>query len=567
MTNITITVQGGDCTIDTLIQNPATLSFNVNVREDAIPGLRDIRMAYADSNAIPVVKKDEIEILKVGCEGSRLHFHTVFAFGSQYPSGMPAQDEVANDKQFIGITGASFLPLRMWMWDIGDQNAPGATALFPRWDATDATTAPDINNTVASGKECTIADGYLVGDPSEWFTPLVPGSYQCSQWSLATGAKAYALAPDEMAGQSGGVVPEQKWQGFPAPLVNYIFQMTDIPVNSFFRKPMFYMGTGDHFWSNAKLADPTRNQTWAGAGGGNQTRFTALPMWFRGTNAATFDSNYGFPFIRLRALEQGPNFFGYNPLSSPTQGDTSPQAEAKGIMMLAIEPIECVLPGPQTKVGSVSATDFKQKSVYRRRENSNDSRGKATLKAKIKVLYQDLWAFSDYYGGAGVSAGNHIMADPIVVAEAYCPRIDVSWDFEEWNTRNQPTPNPTPALDPDCRYPKITMESEVFEWKRILKRGDQVEVKDSSNPADGAGKFLDPTLLSQAADLFMKEFDGYGCRLVVTDTMWSPLAAPNADQQWFSAYTGGPGRAYTDDLFDREGAPLAVSGYIEVVAK
>jgi hypothetical protein len=566
VTASSITVQGGDCTVSGVAQAAATLSFNVSADEDAVPGLRDIRIAYANQNAIPVIKIDHIEVLKVGCKGSRLHFHTNFPTGTTYPSGMPAQDEVGNDKKFYGITGSTFFPPRIWFWDYGDQNVPGATALYPRWNATDATTAPNINNTVTAGRECALAGNYLAGDPTNWFTPLVAGSYQCRQWSVVTGAKAYAMAPDEMAGQSGAIVPEQKWDGFPTPITpvpGYISNMTNIPIDSFFRKPHFYMGTGDHFWDNAGLSDGTQNQTWAGSGGSNQARFTALPMWWRGTNSASFDPNYGLPFLRLRALEQGPNFFGYNPLSGGT-GDTSAQAPMKSIMMLSIEPIECVLPGPQTEVNyNFPSRVEKTRSVYKRRDNENPSRGKSTIGAKIKVMYQDLYAFSDYYGGGGVVPGIHQMSDPVVIAEAYCPRIDVVWDYAEWNNRGQPTPDATPAADPDCRYPKVTMSSQHFEWKRVLKRGDQVTVGNSANPL-GSGKYLDDVdLLAQAADLFMKEFDGYQCKFMVDDAWWSPIAASNPDQQWFGPAPAG--RNYDADLLDREGTFLAVSGYIEVV--
>jgi hypothetical protein len=490
----------------------------------------------------------------------------MFPTGSQYPVGMPTQDEVNNDKQFTGALGSPFTPPRLWMWDFGDQDGTLATSLSPRWDATDVTTAPDKNNTVGNGRESGLISGYLDGPTSTRYLGLpAAGGNKCFQWQNVGGSRACPVAPDELTFQSGavGVVPERNWQGFPVPLT-YYWQMANIPAESFFRKPLMYLSTGDHFWTNSKLASGTENQTWAGSGGSNQARFTALPMWFRGT-APGFQAKYTYPFKRLRDFEQGAVFFGYNPRTAPTQGDVSAQAEAKGIMTISIEPIECLLPGPQTKVGDATGVgpDLKQMSTYKRRENGNPGRGKSTMGSKIKVYYQDLFAFSDYYDGAGVVPGVHQMSDPILVAEAYCPRIDITWDYTEWANRGQLVPDNTPAPDPDCRYPKITMESQPFEWKRVLKDGDQVEVDLSVNPL-GSGKFLDPKRLSDATDLFIKEFDGYACKFVVDDAYWSPNAA-GSDQQWFSKNYNT--RNYAANQGDREGTFLAVSGYIEVVEK
>ena len=72
---------------------------------------------------------------------------------------------------------------------MGDARGAHATYVEPRWDATDAATAPDINNTVLNGRECAFPQGYLAGDPDKWIPEV-------EQWS-GIGLTAYACAPDE----------------------------------------------------------------------------------------------------------------------------------------------------------------------------------------------------------------------------------------------------------------------------------------------------------------------------------------------------------------------------------
>jgi len=570
-TSFKITVQGGDCVVSSISWLVGSLTFDVTAGEDAVEGLRDVKISYSDKNAIPVVRVDEIEILKVGCLGSRLHFHVPLSV--EFPDGMPLDDRLAPEKQFVvfALSGTSFNMPRIYMWDFGDR---GSTALYPtatepRWDATDGTTAPDINETVPKGRECALPGGYLSGGPEKWISEV-------AQW-VPTGLNAYACAPDEFIRHSGVTVNEQKWTGFPDPTTP-IESMTDIPRHSFFRKPHYYMSTPDYFWSRSKLSHATKNQAWNGGyGSGSQCRFVGLPLWYRGYKTGggqTFDTNYGKPFKRMRELEQGPvggTVIAYNGLSALNEGDLGVNAVAKGIMMLSIEPIECVLPGPQTNFPNVSGTDYKQKASYKRRENNNPSRGKSTMKAKIKLLYQDLFAFSDYYDGsppATVTAGAHVMSDPIVIAEAYCPRIDIKWDYEEWNTRLQPTPNNV-GLSEDYKYPKITMESQKFEWKLLLEQGDQVELGDSSNVIT-TGKYLDQPSgnldnVVKAAELFIKEFDGYACKFVVDEAAWSASGVGDEDEQSF--YSSVAGTPYATPGRDRQGTFIGVSGYIEVVPR
>ena len=272
----------------------------------------------------------------------------------------------------------------------------------------------------------------------------------------------------------------------------------------------------------------------------------------------------------MRRVEQGTqpgtSFCGYN-----DDGITTPNAQAKGIMMLSIEPIECVLPGPQTRFPSLNNQD-EQNYTYRRRgngEKEHTTRGRRTMNAKIKILYQDLFAFSDYYngGGGGVNAGVHKMSNPIVLAEAYCPRIDVTYDYDIWDNDGQPIPN-----NPAFKSPQVQMESQPFVWKQIITDSSQVEFGESEHPDGGGAPVTGDYLNSHKeeialiAEYFIKEFDGYACKLKVPIAYWCPNAVGAGDSQCFGINLPA-GRTYGTDLQDREGTFLAVAGYLEVVEK
>ena len=181
----------------------------------------------------------------------------------------------------------------------------------------------------------------------------------------------------------------------------------------------------------------------------------------------------------------------------------------------------------------------------------------------IRIYYQDLWAFSDYYnGGTGsVTAGDHKMSEPILLAEAHCPRMDLTWDYEEWENRNQPVPNNTSGDGQDYFYPTLTFESQPFKWKKILTDPDQETVGDSD--INGvAGRYLNTTDILEASRRFLREFDGYLCKLVIQDSVWNPVTDPtNPHYQAFFAAA----RAYGARIRDREGTFVGVSGYLEVV--
>ena len=287
-------------------------------------------------------------------------------------------------------------------------------------------------------------------------------------------------------------------------------------------------------------------------------------MWIRSHNPATYDTNYINPFQPLRMFEYTSDL-AYNP---PITGnvDLDPNMDAgalaKAILVLSIEPIELVLPGPQTTPNQGSDYEAgKNSATYRRGRYTVDKDvGTSTLKAKIKVSYQDLFAFSDFYddsvAGGAVAAVPHIMSEPIVIAEAYCPRIDLTWDYKDWFDGGENTP-----VGANREEPKVTGESQVFEWKQVLKESDQVLVGDSSFGGT-TGKYVNRDKARRAAELFMDEFSGYGCKLVIDRAFWD--TGPN--QQSFSRFNPA-GRAYSDEVEDREGTHLKVRGYIEVVEK
>jgi len=544
-----ITVEGGDCTVDNVVVtiNPAapdSLNFTVLANKDAVTGLRDIRIAYSDNNATPVIKTGEVFILRVGCLGSRLHFH-ISTQAENFPPGCPDEDFTSSDKRWK--SGQPFCPVpRMWMWDCSDFRGTNPTFSQPRWDSTSAATSPDLHTTIPTGREAQVLYGYLDNDPRYIF--------EVAAWTQLDGA-AYACAPDEFVEQSGGVVNEQRWTGFPAP-ADPIENMTNVIAESFHRKPHAYISTSDYFWSRKRIKTIQR---WLNPGAQGQSNLAGTPLWARGT-AATFDAIYDKPFKLMREWEFGG---GQRLAYNPTGSSSVDHALMKGIMYLAIEPIECVLPGPQTAFPQDGDGDLRMSSTHKRRRSEGiNQRGRDTWKAKIKLYYQDLWVFSDEYDGGTGSAivGDHEMSEPILMCEAYCPRIDITWDFIEWDDRGQPIPNNV-GPDRDYLFPKISMESTVFKWKQILTSEDQVTVG-LSNRNGVTGRYLNTADILECTDRFMREFQGYACKLVVTGSEWSSTTNPAAaDYQAFPTTA----RTYTQVIRDREGAYVGISGFLEVV--
>ena len=152
------------------------------------------------------------------------------------------------------------------------------------------------------------------------------------------------------------------------------------------------------------------------------------------------------------------------------------------------------------------------------------------------------------------------MSEPIVIAEAYVPRIDMTIDYQGWADAVPPQPIPQDAQDPDGpNRPVVSFESEPFEWKQVLTSPEQVTVGDSVSPGVPNGKFILREKAAAAAELFMAEFEGYDCKLIL-DRSWY---GSHPDDNWFAPAT----RPYAQTMTDREGTWLAVRAHIEVVEK
>ena len=535
-----VEVDGGDCDVVTAFVDTQNINFTVTPREDSKTGDREIRIYDDSTNATPVTKTGVVSVLRRGCLGSRIYVYAeIDPTGTAQPTGSSAFDpELPANFQFqyrVSGGGGPVFTSRIYLWDKGD----GET--LPYWQPADAATGPDLHASVTT-RESDVIAGYLEGAQNTWLTNIL-------NYDVARG-----VMPDEYVDAGGGATVGKKWLGFPDPITNC--RLLTHPEDSFFRRPFYYLGTPDYFWSKAALAHATLNQSWL-----EQAQFGGMPLFYRSTNTSTFDVNYAEPFKLLRDYENDNDMYYWKTPGPPAE-------VSKAVLVVSIELLELVPPGPCMSDEISNSTDYKQKYVYRRWEKGSSAA------AKIRVYSQDMWAFKDY--GTGAPLGVHRIGEPVLIAEAFCPRIDLTYDYNNWNTIAQVVPS---DVANDGLSPGVTGEATIFKWKEVLSDPSLAVINDSTSVtplgAADVGAYLTQEKVYQVAKRFLAEFDGYRCKIVFSGKLGWPQTAPviaDLPGSTTNCYTGRgpsphtPATNYADPITDREGTwvqPTEV--YLEVV--
>ena len=504
-----VEVEGGDCAVAVTFVSATTVTFTVTPQEDVATGDREIRIFELGKNATPVVKTEVVSILRRGCLGSRIYcFTEVQPAGDQRPDNCDDAVLPSHLQSVYDTASVAALAPRIYLWDKADGD------VLPLWDPADGATGPDLHSS-AGTKEAPFITGYLYGPQATWLSNLL-------HYDVARG-----VFPDEYVDSTGVPIAGKKWLGFPDPTVNC--RLLDHPGESFFRRPFYYMATPDYFWSKNSLVDASRNRSWA-----QQMRFGGLPMYYRGKNTQTFNENYTRPFNILS---------GYHKLYI----ETPPKAS----LIVSIELLELVAPGPRLSKDIANASDEKQEYTYRRWPAGSSA------KAKIRVYSQDMWAFQDF---AAPGVGVHEIGEPICIAEAFCPRIDLTYDYNEWDSIGQAPPR---SGSNNGLKPSVTGESTSFEWKETISSESLVTINDSDY-VGSVGSYLTPAIVYDAAKSFLAEFDGYKCKLVFK----GPLAWERSTLQPDNSFTARSQVAptYANPPLDREGTWVTPTEmYLEVV--
>lgn len=381
-----------------------------------------------------------------------------------------------------------------------------------------------------------------------------------------------------------------------------------IPVRSSNRKQYFYLTTAHWFFSREKIAD--------------QVSQCDPALWLDGTfipgtiNPGQYYTSYmlhQLQFIGLPLYYRTHNNAGGNPdfklaqASDPSENRFEPfgglvdqfvksywyhtneyENESKSVLYITIDPVECILPGPRFADGPKNAVTYKR---------NHDS---FTKKSKIKVWYQDLFAFSDQdkQFGVGVDPSlKHELSEPVLIMEAYCPRIDMDVDYYNWSSNDfvykdlggaqrKSIQGPSGTEEDDDkrgRFPECKFVSQPFEWTLVC---DSIEKARSGKGNNGtvADTYDDGEKAFYVAQQLFAEFTGLKCRLNIHASYWptdwihafapfTPGVTPLSDHWCMKAGTytkrdaAGPAQnGYYWDMYEgREGTFLCTSGNLEVV--
>jgi hypothetical protein len=615
-----------------------TLVFQATFSKNATPGLRDISLVNNTLGGDPLIKRDFINVLRYGCEGSQWWFFT----GTQeWPSGnvtvarpsdllVPFTDTYdallppEKDSMYAQGEDINTASSRIYMWDsqhVGTSPRlqpsidPGITGVTAKYAYDLGVNTPDLIIDESEG----IPKGYTQQDPvtGDWTEPdafLInnqdPGMVYNIPRQWQGSMKAVAVAPDEMTSGLYGVAPlgandagrkpagsdldsdYRAWAGFPRvdpavastqrkyrmetlPVPEAGYATVEIPKNFYNRKPYYYFSTGHCFWSRERISTPKQNAPLANVStkypsiDGNplnfynvywamSQQFIGLPLTYRTSNDETFNDDYEAPFSQLKTFMEFNNL-GYN---------WSPDGRAYGVIYITIDPVEILLPGPVFDGGmnGITENQYRQKNIYKRNRNS------FTNKSKVKVWWQDLWAHNDSFQDPVLPFDpqvEHTLSDPVLLAEGYCPRFDVSIDYFRWrSTYNAPGQEPVqPTIG---SLPAWDFESTPFELHQVAKDPSDVILGPGiidGNPGqwianDEAGK----AKIIKMAEMFCAEFNGYKAKIKVQAAWW-----PTNDQDKIGYFTTGRSAAapydgdYWQGFTEREGCWIAPSGYIEVI--
>ena len=355
-----------------------------------------------------------------------------------------------------------------------------------------------------------------------------------------------------------------------------------IPGHFHHRKPYFYIGTAHHFYSRemlSNLENQRLNALWAGglyptmSPGDYYTsyltqvlQFIGLPLYYRTQNNATTSADW---VAAQAAVPQ--TFEPFNDLlhaNNRVYNKAGLESTVQSVVFITIDPVEVVLPGGRWGGGLTN------EATYRRNIDAY------TKESKIKVWYQDLWPYDDldYQTGFGnVLTQPYKLAEPVLLMEAYCPRMDMKWDWNEWANLNFPVPGrESGGPDNTGLYPLLTLETQPFEWTLVCESVEQALSTAGTRggvqgtyDTDGVGP------LNAAQSLF-NEFLGYKCKLVINRSYWTkaqlnapdPVSTDILKPGGFS--TRDPSTPpYWNDYWTpyegREGGFFCPSGYLEVV--
>lgn len=382
-----------------------------------------------------------------------------------------------------------------------------------------------------------------------------------------------------------------------------------IPAKSSNRKQYFYLSTAHWFYSKEKLADQKSkidpalwNQSTVIPGTIpvndyytsfmiHQLPLLGLPLYYR-----THDNVSGNNDFKLAQAAQ-PVENKFEPFGGLLNSDiksfwyhTNANApESRSVLYITIDPIEVVLPGPRFADGPAN------ECTYKRNHES------FTKHSKIKVWYQDLFAFSDQDKLTGLgtdTAVPHTLSEPVCLMEAYCPRMDMNVNYLGWTqndfeymdqggagTKTVMGPAGTEELnDKRGQFPSTVFTSQPFEWTLVC---DSLAKARSGLGNTGAGTGTydvnGETALKVAEQLFA-EFTGLKCKLSVHASYWptawtealngSPAGytiTPNQYNLKAGSFTfrdaAGPAynALYEQTYEGREGTYICTSGFLEVV--